>query len=59
MIERRIVNHRTAGAAIEPRSVLAEWRGGALTLWSATQVPHLVRLQLAGSARRAARTASA
>jgi carbon-monoxide dehydrogenase large subunit len=48
VVERRIVNHRTAGAAIEPRSVLAEWRAGSLTLWTATQVPHLVRLQLAG-----------
>src|SRR4051794_30204393 len=48
VVERRIVNHRTAGAAIEPRAALAEWRAGYLTLYSATQVPHLVRLQLAG-----------
>ena len=27
VVERRIVNHRTAGAAIEPRSMVAEWRG--------------------------------
>jgi len=44
VIERRIVNHRTAGAAIEPRGVVAEYRGGALTMWSSTQVPHFVRL---------------
>ena len=28
IVERRIVNHRTAGAAIEPRGVLAEYRAG-------------------------------
>ena len=28
IVERRVVNHRTAGAAIEPRGVLAEYRGG-------------------------------
>ncbi len=44
VVERRIVNHRTAGAAIEPRGCIAEFRGGNLTVWSSTQVPHLVRL---------------
>jgi carbon-monoxide dehydrogenase large subunit len=48
VVERRIVNHRTAGAAIEPRAVAADYRAGHLTLYSATQIPHLVRLQLAG-----------
>jgi carbon-monoxide dehydrogenase large subunit len=48
IVERRIVNHRTAGGAIEPRAAIAEWRAGYLTLYSTTQVPHLVRLQLAG-----------
>ncbi len=47
VIERRVVNHRTAGAPIEPRGVLAEHRAGSLTLWSSTQVPHFVRLFLA------------
>ena len=42
------MNHRTTGAAIEPRGVLAEWRAGSLTLWTSTQIPHLVRLFLAG-----------
>jgi len=46
VIERRVVNHRTAGAAIEPRAVLAEYRGGRLTVWSSTQVPHFLRLFL-------------
>ena len=44
VVERRVVNHRTAGAAIEPRGVLADYRAGQLTLWSSTQVPHFVRL---------------
>jgi aerobic carbon-monoxide dehydrogenase large subunit len=44
VIERRIVNHRTAGGAIEPRAVLAEERAGHVTLWSSTQVPHFLRL---------------
>ncbi|MEA2419033.1 MAG: aerobic carbon-monoxide dehydrogenase large subunit, partial [Thermoleophilaceae bacterium] len=48
VVERRVVNHRTAGAAIEPRAAIAEWRAGYLTLYTTTQVPHLVRLQLAG-----------
>jgi carbon-monoxide dehydrogenase large subunit len=48
VVERRIVNHRTAGAAIEPRAVMAEWRGGEMTMWSTTQIPHITRLLLAG-----------
>jgi aerobic carbon-monoxide dehydrogenase large subunit len=46
VVEKRIVNHRTAGAAIEPRSALAEWREGKLTFWSSTQIPHIVRVLL-------------
>jgi carbon-monoxide dehydrogenase large subunit len=44
VVEQRIVNHRTAAAAIEPRGVIAEYRAGSLTVWSSTQVPHLLRL---------------
>jgi carbon-monoxide dehydrogenase large subunit len=47
IIERRVVNHRIAGAAIEPRGVLAEFRADRLTVWSSTQVPHFLRLFLA------------
>jgi aerobic carbon-monoxide dehydrogenase large subunit len=47
IVERRVVNHRTAGAPIEPRGVLADYRGGSLTMWTATQVPHFVRLFVA------------
>jgi carbon-monoxide dehydrogenase large subunit len=46
IVERRVINHRTAGAAIEPRGVLADHRAGELVLWSSTQVPHFVRLFL-------------
>src|SRR3954453_8102052 len=47
IVERRVVNHRTAGAAIEPRGVLADYRASMLTLHSSTQVPHFLRLFLA------------
>ena len=46
VVEKRIVNHRTAGAAIEPRAALAEWRQGKLNLWSSTQIPHIARVIL-------------
>jgi carbon-monoxide dehydrogenase large subunit len=46
VIERRVVNHRIAGGAIEPRGVLAEWRADRLTVYSSTQVPHFLRLFL-------------
>jgi carbon-monoxide dehydrogenase large subunit len=48
VVERRIVNHRTAGTPIEPRAAIGEWRGGYATLYSTTQIPHIARLQLAG-----------
>ncbi|MGH2867518.1 MAG: xanthine dehydrogenase family protein molybdopterin-binding subunit [Solirubrobacteraceae bacterium] len=47
VVERRIVNHRIAGAPIETRGVLADYRAGSLTLWTSTQVPHFVRLFMA------------
>jgi len=47
VIERRFVNHRTAGAPIEPRGVIADYRAGGLTVWSSTQVPHFLKLFLA------------
>ncbi len=48
IVERRIVNHRTAGAPIEPRAVVAEYRGGMFTIHLTSQNPHLIRLFLAG-----------
>jgi len=47
VVERRVVNHRTSGAPIEPRGVLADFRAGELTVHLSTQVPHFVRLFLA------------
>jgi carbon-monoxide dehydrogenase large subunit len=40
-----IDNQRLTPVAIEPRAVLADWRGASdeLTLWTSTQVPHFVR----------------
>ncbi len=48
VVERRIVNHRTAGAPIEPRACVADHRGGSLTLHITSQNPHLIRLFMAG-----------
>ena len=48
VVEQRLVNHRTAGAPIEPRGVLADPRGDAITLYSATQIPHIARFLLSG-----------
>ncbi len=50
VVERRIVNHRTAGTPIEPRVCIADYRGGALTLHLTSQNPHLIRLFMAGPA---------
>ena len=48
VIERRIVNHRTAGAPIETRACVADYRSGQLTLHLTSQNPHLIRLFMAG-----------
>jgi carbon-monoxide dehydrogenase large subunit len=48
VVERRIVNHRTAGTPIEPRACLAEYRAGTLNLHITSQNPHLIRLFMAG-----------
>ena len=48
IVERRIVNHRTAGTPIEPRVCIADYRAGALTLHLTSQNPHLIRLFIAG-----------
>ena len=48
IVERRIVNHRTAGAPIEPRVCVADYRAGQLTLHLTSQNPHLIRLFMAG-----------
>jgi len=53
VVEGRFVISRVTGLPMETRAVLAEWQPGAreLTVHVSTQVPHLVRKQLAESLR--------
>ena len=48
-VTERIVNQRLIPNAMEPRGVVADFNPGTnqLTLWTSTQIPHLVRLLLA------------
>jgi carbon-monoxide dehydrogenase large subunit len=48
VIKERIVNQRLIPNAIEPRGMVAQYTPGSgdLILWTATQIPHLVRLLL-------------
>ncbi len=49
VVHRRFVNQRLIPAAIEPRAVVVDPQAasGEVTVWSATQVPHILRLMLA------------
>lgn len=49
VIKQRILNQRLAPIAMEPRGVLARYFPGEeeLTIWSSTQIPHLMRTQVA------------
>lgn len=49
VVKQRMVNQRLLPVAMEPRGVLAHyWPGeNQLTLWSSTQIPHLLRTQIA------------
>src|SRR2546423_10330869 len=49
VIKQRVVNQRLAPIAMETRGVLARYFPGEqeLTVWSSTQIPHLLRTQLA------------
>ena len=48
IVKQRMLNQRLAPAAMEPRAVLAEYLPGEnrLTVWSSTQVPHLLKTQI-------------
>jgi carbon-monoxide dehydrogenase large subunit len=48
-VKQRILHNRLAPIAMEPRGVLARYFPGEeeLTVWSSTQIPHLLRTQLA------------
>ncbi len=47
VIERTIVQQRLIPAFIEPRSTIVDPTGEQITMWSSTQVPHILRLMLA------------
>ena len=49
VVRQRIVNQRLIPNPIEPRGIVASYDKGTnrLTIWSSTQVPHLVRLAVA------------
>lgn len=49
VITERIANQRLAPIAMEPRGVVARYLPGEqeLTIWSSTQIPHLMRTQVA------------
>jgi carbon-monoxide dehydrogenase large subunit len=48
VVEKRFVNHRTAGGAIETRGAIGDPRADHLTLYSSTQIPHIARFVLSG-----------
>ncbi len=49
IVKQRIVNQRLIPCPMEPRTMLAQWEPGPaqLTLWTSTQIPHLVRTNVA------------
>ncbi len=51
MLELQLTNHRHSGIPLENRGCIAEYDAAseALTLWTSTQIPHLVRTGLADS----------
>ena len=49
VVEREFRQQRLIPAFMEPRSVVVDPMGEQLTMWSATQVPHIVRFALAAT----------
>ncbi len=49
VVKLRIEQQRVIPMAMEPRAVVAHWERGPkqMTIWSSTQIPHLLRTQLA------------
>ena len=47
VLERTYRQQRLIPCAMEPRSVVAQWSGDEVTLWSSTQIPHVLRFALA------------
>jgi carbon-monoxide dehydrogenase large subunit len=46
VLERTYRQQRLIPCAMEPRSVVAQWISDEVTLWSATQIPHVLRFAL-------------
>ena len=49
IVKQKLLNQRLVPCAMEPRGIIAHWLPGEqqLTLWSSTQIPHLMRTQVA------------
>jgi carbon-monoxide dehydrogenase large subunit len=47
VVSRRFVQQRLIPAFMEPRAVVVQPQGDNYTLWSSTQIPHILRLMLA------------
>jgi CO/xanthine dehydrogenase Mo-binding subunit len=47
VVKSRYESDASQGVPIEPRAVLAEWRGDEVTIWSSTQVPYAARAGVA------------
>ncbi len=46
VVERNYRQQRLIPCAMEPRATVAQWIGDEVTLWSATQIPHVLRFAL-------------
>ena len=46
VVERTYRQQRLIPCAMEPRAVVASWVAGEVTLWSSTQIPHVLRFAL-------------
>ena len=47
VVEREYRQQRLIPCAMEPRAVVSAWVGDEVTLWSATQIPHVLRFAIA------------
>jgi carbon-monoxide dehydrogenase large subunit len=47
VVEREYRQQRLIPCAMEPRAVVASWTGDDVTLWSSTQIPHVLRFAIA------------
>ncbi|MFC5833057.1 xanthine dehydrogenase family protein molybdopterin-binding subunit [Nonomuraea insulae] len=47
VIDRTFVQQRLIPSAMEPRAILADTDGESFTLWTSTQIPHVLRVMLA------------